>query len=101
MKQQKVTIVRVYLSEGEGQLEGLVKRLKSWEKVRGLTVFRGIEGFGESGKLHSSALLNLSLDLPVVVEFFDEPNIVKQIVEHIQVDIKPGHIVMWDAKVNI
>ena len=57
----------------------------------------GISGFGKSGKLHSSSLLDMSLDLPLVMEFFDVPHKVDSILEHIRKDIEPGHIVSWPA----
>jgi PII-like signaling protein len=38
-----------------------------------------------------------SLDLPLVVEFFDVPQKINSILEHIRGDIKPGHIVSWPA----
>lgn len=47
MNMTEVTMVRIYLSEKNGQLDNLVKRLHDWEKVRGVTVFRGISGYGE------------------------------------------------------
>ncbi|MGD8811328.1 MAG: DUF190 domain-containing protein, partial [Thioalkalispiraceae bacterium] len=49
-------MVRIYLNEGEGQLKGFLKRLHDWEKVRGVTVFRGISGFGDSGVVHDTSL---------------------------------------------
>ena len=100
MKTTEVTVVRIYLSEKEGQLESLLRRLHDWEKVRGVTVFRGISGFGPSGEVHSARLIDLSLDLPVVVEFFDAPDKVTKIIEHIHTSIKPGHIIHWSACVN-
>jgi len=96
----EVTVVRVYLSEGKGQLESLLKRLHDWEKVRGVTVFRGVAGFGESGQLHTSKLIDLSLDLPVIVEFFDTPEKVEAILEHLGETVKPGHMLSWTAHVN-
>ncbi|MGD2137285.1 MAG: DUF190 domain-containing protein [Gammaproteobacteria bacterium] len=45
--------------------------------------------------MHSSSLLDMSLDLPLVVEFFDVPQKVDSILEHIRRDIEPGHIVSW------
>jgi len=101
MKQITVTLVRVYLTEAEGKLEPLIKRLHDWEKVRGVTVFRGISGFGKSGEIHSSNLLNMSLDLPLVVEFFDEPEKVASILEHLEGMIAPGHIVSWNANLAV
>jgi PII-like signaling protein len=95
MNKLDVVFVRVYLTEGEGRMEGLLQRLHDEEKVQGVTVFRGICGFGKSGKMHSSSLLDMSLDLPLVVEFFDVPGKVDSILEHIRTDIEPGHIVSW------
>lgn len=45
-----VTVVRIYLSEGKGELRGLLAKLHDEEKVRGLTVFRGVSGFWSNGK---------------------------------------------------
>lgn len=100
MKRMAVTVVRVYLTEAGGKLGGLMRYLHDESKVHGVTVFRGITGFGRSGRMHSSALLDMSLDLPVVIEFFDEPGRVESILEHIEGDIEPGHIVSWDAYVH-
>lgn len=97
MNTLEITFVRIYLTEAEGLMENLLKRLHDVEKVQGVTVFRGISGFGSSGKLHSSSLLDMSLDLPLVIEFFDVPGKVSQILEHIRRDIDPGHIVCWQA----
>ena len=92
-----VMFVRIYLTEGEGNMQDLLKCLHDEEKVQGVTVFRGISGFGKSGKMHSSSLLDMSLDLPLVIEFFDVPQKVSDILEHIRKDIDPGHIVSWPA----
>ncbi len=100
MKQREVTIVRIYLNEKNNGVENILKRLHDWEKVRGVTVFRGISGFGDSGELHTARFMDLALDLPVVVEFFDEPDKVREIIEHLRTSIKPGHIVSWNAMVN-
>jgi len=100
MTSSEVTVVRIYISEGHSQLDNLIKRLHDWEHVRGVSVFRGIAGFGDSGKLHTSKFMDLSLDLPLVVEFFDEPDKAEQIIEHLGSTIKPGHILSWSARIN-
>lgn len=97
----EITMVRIYLTEGEAQLKTLLKRLRDWEKLRGVTVFRGITGYGESGVIHGAGLIDLSLNLPVVVEFFDSNEKINEIWEHLQEIIKPGHMVRWDAQINI
>jgi PII-like signaling protein len=96
-----ITFVRIYLTEKEGLMESLLKRLHDEEQVQGVTVFRGISGFGSSGKLHSSSLLDMSLDLPLVIEFFDVPEKVSQILEHIRQNIDPGHIVCWQGELVV
>jgi len=100
MKMVEVTMVRIYLTEGEGVLQNLLKRLHDWEKVKGVTVFRGISGFGRSGVVHTSAAVDLLLDLPVVVEFFDEPKKIDSILNNLNTTLKSGHMVCWPAKVN-
>jgi len=101
MKTLDITYVQIYLTEGEGRMEKLLECLHDEEKVKGVTVFRGISGFGKSGKYHSSSLLDMSLDLPLVVEFFDVPEKVNSILEHIHKNIKPGHIISWPGSLVV
>jgi PII-like signaling protein len=93
-------MVRIYLTEGEHRMQELLQLLHDEEQVKGVTAFRGIAGFGKSGKMHSSTLLDLSLDLPLVLEFFDEPEKAQRVLEHLNGIIEPGHIVSWPAEVN-
>lgn len=100
MQRTRVIFVRIYLNDGSHQLDNLVKRLHDWEKLRGLSVFRGIAGYGDSGRVHVAKLIDLSVELPVVVEFFDTPERVETVLEHLGDSIKPGHLVSWEAWVN-
>jgi PII-like signaling protein len=100
MKTSEVTMVRIYLTEGEPLYKQLFSRLHDEEKVRGVTVFRGVTGFGRSGQVHAAALLDLAFDLPLVIEFFDEPAKVRRILSHLRDILPPGHVVSWNAKVN-
>lgn len=100
MNMHEVTIVRIYLSEGETQLKNLMKRLRDWEKLRGLTVFRGISGYGESGIIHGADIMDLSLNMPIVVEFFDEDEKINNILDRLNGQIKPGHMLKWSASIN-
>jgi len=101
MNESDVTMVRIYLHEAKAHMEELLQFLHDESKVRGVTVFRGITGFGSSGEIHSSKLIDMSLDLPVVVEFFDTPEKVSEIIKELNNRIKPGHIVYWAAKINM
>ena len=100
MKHSDVTVVRIYLTEGERLMKTILAKLHDEEKVRGVTVFRGVSGFGRSGVVHSAALLDLSLDLPVVIEFFDAPDKVRRIQSHLKELLPPGHVISWPAQVN-
>ena len=100
MKESSVTIARVYLHEAKSHRDELLNYLHDECKVRGVTIFRGIAGFGVSGEYHSATFIDMSLDLPVVIEFFDEHDKVLEIIDRLNDKIKPGHIVFWTAKVN-
>ena len=97
----EVLVVRIYLHEGKAHLPELMTYLHDESKVRGVTVFRGITGFGTSGEIHSSQLIDMSLDLPVIIEFFDEPEKVNDIIKYLNNRVKPGHIVYWPARINL
>ncbi len=69
------TLLRIFIGEsdtwhGVPLYEAIVKRVRA-EGLAGATVLRGIEGFGADSRLHTSRILRLSEDLPVVVEIVD------------------------------
>jgi len=101
MATQSITIARIYLREGEHLLGGIVDFLHDKEKVSGITVFQGIMGFGPDGTLRTSHLLTLSLDLPLVIEFYDLPERVESIINHLQTQMGLSHIVSWAAVSHI
>ena len=49
----------------------LLERLRA-AGFAGATVFHGVAGFGARSVLHTSSILRLSEDLPVVIEIVDE-----------------------------
>ena len=100
MKGREVTVVRIYLTEGDRLLKRLLAHLHDHEAVMGVTVFRGTAGFGRSGKVHGQGLLDVSFDLPLVVEFFDTPERVDAVLGQIGDWFEPGHIVSWGAVTN-
>ena len=98
MIEREVLMIRVYLSEHEARLPKVLALLHDDLKVRGLTVFRAMSGYGNSGRWHTSNLVDLSLDLPLVVEFFDEPTLARAALERLDALCKPGHVVEWPAR---
>jgi PII-like signaling protein len=101
MKQAEVIMVRVYITEGDHQLRKLLDFLHNDEQVKGVTAFRGIAGFGRSGRAHEASLLDISMDLPLVVEFFDSPERVEKVLQDLNQWVEPGHVVSWPAQVNM
>jgi len=101
MKQSDVTLVRVYCSEKDREHQKIIDLLHHDHRVAGVTAFRGIAGFGRSGQLHESGLLDVSLDLPVIIEFFDRPQKVADVLAVLNERVGPGHIVSWPAKANL
>jgi len=93
-------MVRVYLSESDHGINRLIKVLHDELDVRGVTVVRGIEGYGNSGQVHSASLVDLSGDLPVILEFFDEEEKVSRAVERISDFVAPGHVVSWPVSIE-
>jgi Uncharacterized conserved protein len=101
MTTSDVTVVRIYCSEKGGEHRRLLELLHDREQVAGVTAFRGIAGFGGSGRIHETHLLDISLDLPVIIEFFDRPERVEAIMEHLRPLVKPGHMIAWPARANL
>ena len=99
MNHVDVTVVRVYITESSHLLKKIVQYLKAEANIRGVSVFRAISGFGDSGN-HGAALVDLSLDLPLAIEFFDEPEKIEPVLAHLNTLIKPEHILYWNAKAN-
>lgn len=100
MKTIDVLMVRIYITEASHLLNKIVDYLKNDAKIRGISVFRAISGYGETGD-HTSSLLDLSLDLPLTLEFFDnDKDKIKRAIDHLGTIVKPEHIVFWEAKAN-
>lgn len=98
MKWISVTFVRIYIMEAEHLLKPILKQLHK-EKVRGVSVFRAIDGYGSSGT-HPASLVDLSLNLPLGIEFFDKSEVISTVLEDIYPLVKPEHIVFWSAQAN-
>src|SRR5438093_7865225 len=60
--------------------EALVRAAKK-QGIAGATVLRGILSYGASSRIHSAKLLDLSYDLPIVVEIVDEQNKINSFLE--------------------
>lgn len=76
-------LLRIYIGEsdrygGKPLYRYLIELFKK-EGFYGATVLRGITGFGKTSLIHTSAILRLSTDLPIVVEVVDSREKIDQI----------------------
>jgi uncharacterized protein len=96
-------LLRIFIGEsdrfeGKPLFEAIVESIRR-EGLAGATVLRGIEGYGASSHLHTSRILRLSEDLPVVIEIVDtEENI-----DHVlpTIDAMVGDGMMTIEKVHV
>jgi len=95
----QVKYTRIYLSEEEPLLDEIFSYLQQ-NKIKGATVFRGVKGYGSSGKIREAHFLDLHFDLPVVLEFFDDPQKVDSVLNYFSNKIESGRILHWLAEVN-
>jgi len=95
-----VTVARIYVTEGKHVYEKIFQRLHDEHKVHGVTIFRGISGFGHSGETHSSSLLDMSFDLPVVIEFFDDEKKVQAAIKSLSDIVPEEHILTFPANLS-
>jgi uncharacterized protein len=77
-------LLRIFVGEsdtwhGKPLYQAIVERVRQ-EGLAGATVLRGIEGFGADSRLHTSRILRLSEDLPVVIEIVDTPEQIDRVV---------------------
>ncbi len=68
-------LLRVFIGEsdrweGRPLYEAIVLKARA-QHLAGATVLRGAMGFGKSSRLHTTKILRLSYDLPVVIEITD------------------------------
>jgi PII-like signaling protein len=69
-------LVRIFLGESDQWhhlplARAMLDRLRA-EGFAGATVVRGMAGFGASSVIHTASLLELSADLPIVIEVVDD-----------------------------
>ena len=98
----EVVVVRVYLKETDhGRrktlMEEILNILHDQHRVHGVVVFRGIAGFGSKGEVHAADILRLTVDLPIVIEFYDEPAVALAAMDLLSGLVPPGHLVHWHA----
>ena len=98
-------LLRIFIGESDKWqslplYEWLVKEAKILE-LAGVTVLRGIMGFGASSRIHSSKIERLSMDLPIVVEIVDSRDRLEDFLRHIDESISGGLATLEKAQVRL
>ena len=96
-------LLRIFIGEsdtwhGRPLYEAIVARVRQ-EGLAGATVLRGIEGFGAHSRIHSSRILRLSEDLPVVVEIVDTSENVDRVLPLLDEMVTEGMVTLERVEV--
>jgi PII-like signaling protein len=96
-------LVRIHIGEsdrwrGRPLYLALVERLRE-DGFAGATVFRGITGFGARSVLHTTHILRLSEDLPVLIEVVDTADRAERLVEILDEMVPEGLVTMEKVRV--
>lgn len=96
-------LVRIYIGEadhhgGKPLYQAIVELLRA-RGLAGATVLHGIEGFGANARLHTTRLLRLSEDLPLLIEVVDQEDRVRAILPELDQMIGDGLITLEKVEV--
>jgi uncharacterized protein len=95
-------LLRLYVNEhdeykGKPLYEAIVARCREL-KLAGVTVFRGLEGFGETSQLHRKHLVRH--DQPIVITVVETPEMAAQALPVLQQMMGSGAIAVTDVDVT-
>jgi PII-like signaling protein len=96
-------LVRVFIGESDRWHHqplsvALLERARR-EGLAGATVFHGVGGFGAHSVLHTSHILRLSEDLPVVVEIVDSEEHINRFLPILDEMVPEGLVTLEKARV--
>jgi uncharacterized protein len=96
--QENGVLIRVFIGESDKfenkpLYEAIMRKVRELG-LAGATVLRGSEGFGAHSVVHKTGLLDMSSDLPIVIEIVDEEEKIKVLLPHLEQMVKEGMITM-------
>jgi uncharacterized protein len=96
-------LMRIFIAEGDRfehrpLYEALVEMLRK-EGFAGATVLRGVSGFGAQSVYHSQKLLDLSADLPMIIEAVESEGKINAIMPRIDTMMSGGMITLEKVRV--
>lgn len=96
-------LVRIFIGEsdrwqGKPLYEAIVLEAKR-QGLAGATVFKGVMGFGAHSRIHSAKILQLSEDLPVMIEIVDAEEKVRAFLPALEAMVGEGLVIMERVEV--
>jgi len=96
-------LLRIFIGEsdkidGRPLCEAIVEKARK-RGMAGATALRGFLGFGANSRIHTSKVLRLSEDLPIVVEIVDEEEKINVFLPELDKMIGEGLITLEKVKV--
>lgn len=97
------TLMRIHIGEsdhwhGKSLYQAIVELLRR-EKFSGVTVLRGVGGYGGSSVYHTEKVLRLSQDLPIVIEVVESAERIEQILPQLDSMVEGGLITLEKVRV--
>lgn len=97
------TLMRIHIGEsdkwhGKPLYEAIVELLRK-EKFSGVTVLRGVAGYGGSSIYHTGKLLRLSQDLPIILEVIEFSERIEQLLPRLDEMVEGGLITLEKVRV--
>ena len=97
-------LLRIYIAESERIKEkSAYKYLVDYflaRKFPGCTVFRGMVGYGHEYKIRTVDVLNLSLDLPVIIDVVDTEERIMSVVPEVEAMVKHGLVTVQKVQMG-
>ncbi|MBN2105380.1 DUF190 domain-containing protein [bacterium] len=95
-------LMRVFISEndrhqGKPLFEWIIRQAQK-HGMAGVTVLRGLEGFGADSHLHTAKVLRLASDLPIVIEIVDMKEKIQTFVDVLENVIEEGLITIENVE---
>jgi PII-like signaling protein len=100
---REATLLRLFVGEsdkcdGRPLYEVIVERARE-RGLAGATVLRGVLGYGANSRIHTSKILRLSEDLPMIVEIVDEHEKIESFLAEVGELIEEGLVTLERAEV--
>ena len=95
--------LRIYIGEadsweGKSLYKALVLKAKELD-LAGATVFQGCMGYGANSRIHTASLIDLSADLPIMIEIIDSAEYIEKFLPYLDKMVKEGIVTVDDIQV--